>query len=169
MRRSRAGRLHRVAVLAIATRAAHLPRRAVLGGVATCAAGASPAHARRGAAELDAEYYARSLIDRARGTTPDVFDARRARAAPVAPAARPVDAALLSAVATSGSRALAKAAGAPLAAIEASIDARRPSARKALAVRAARDLADGATSDAAGVDVCVEIGHHVEGLVPSPL
>jgi hypothetical protein len=108
----------------------------------------------RGAAELDAEYYARRAFEKVTNTSPDVFDARRARAAPVAAAARPVDAALLAAVRKKGVSALAAASGSSARTITDAIAAREPAARKAFATRAARDLDAGdATSDSAGVAV----------------
>ena len=129
-------------------------RRALLGGLASATV-PTAAHARvRGAAELDAEYYARRAFEKVTNTSPDVFDARRARAAPVAAAARPVDAALLAAVRREGAAALAAASGASARAITDAIAAREPAARKAFAARAARELAAGdATSDSAGVAV----------------
>ena len=129
-------------------------RRALVGGLATAAVPAV-AHARvRGAAELDAEYYARRAFEKVSGTSPDVFEARRARELPVAAAAQPIDAALLAAVRREGAAALAAASGASARALADAIAAREPAARKTLAARAARELDGGAaTSDGAGVAV----------------
>ena len=142
-------RLHALVHAAQPTR-----RRALLGGLASATVPAA-AHARvRGAAELDAEYYARRAFEKVTNTSPDVFDARRARAAPVAAAPRPVDSALLAAIRREGAAALAAASGASARAITDAIAAREPAACKAFAARAARELDAGdATSDAAGVAV----------------
>ena len=129
-------------------------RRALVGGLASAAVPTIAQARVRGAAELDAEYYARRAFEKVTNTSPDVFDARRARAAPVAAAARPVDAALLAAVRREGATALAAASGASARTITDAIAAREPAARKAFAARAARDLDAGdATSDSAGVAV----------------
>ena len=129
-------------------------RRALVSGIASAAVPAIAQARVRGAAELDAEYYARRAFEKVTNTSPDVFDARRARAAPVAAAARPVDAALLTAVRREGAAALATASGAGARTITDAIAAREPVARKNFAARAARELAAGdATSDSAGVAV----------------
>ena len=62
-------------------------RRALISGIASAAVPAIAQARVRGAAELDAEYYARRAFEKVTNTSPDVFDARRARAAPVAAAA----------------------------------------------------------------------------------
>ena len=143
-----------VQLQAIAHAAQPTRRRALVGGIASAAVPAIAPARVRGAAELDAEYYARRAFEKVTNTSPDVFDARRARAAPVAAAARPVDASLLSAVRREGAAALAAASGASARTITDSIAAREPAARKAFATRAARELAAGdATSDSAGVAV----------------
>ena len=91
---------------AIANAAQPTRRRALITGIASAAVPAIAEARVRGAAELDAEYYARRAFEKVTNTSPDVFDARRARAAPVAAAARPVDAALLAAVRREGAAAL---------------------------------------------------------------
>ena len=116
-------------------------RRALVSGIATAAVPAMAKARVRGAAELDAEYYARRAFEKVTNTSPDVFDARRARAAPVAAAARPVDASLLAAVRKEGVAALATASGASARAITDAIAAREPAARKSEATSEAKEAA----------------------------
>ena len=61
--------------------AAQPTRRALVSGIASAAVPAIAQARVRGAAELDAEYYARRAFEKVTNTSPDVFDARQARAA----------------------------------------------------------------------------------------
>eukprot|EP00629_Pelagomonadales_sp_RCC1024_P001317 CAMPEP_0119265774 /NCGR_PEP_ID=MMETSP1329-20130426/4477_1 /TAXON_ID=114041 /ORGANISM="Genus nov. species nov., Strain RCC1024" /LENGTH=306 /DNA_ID=CAMNT_0007265623 /DNA_START=135 /DNA_END=1051 /DNA_ORIENTATION=- len=141
-----------LAMLHFATSAAPQMKRRALLGAAACVP--QSAFAARGAAELDAEYYARRAFDAVRGTTPDVIEARKPRVAPVAAAARPVDTKLLASVQREGAAALAKASGGGAKEVGDAIAAREQDARKAFAARAARDLSsDDGSSDAAGIAV----------------
>ena len=132
-------------------------RRALAGRAAAAASSLAltrPGNAARGAAELDAEYYAKSALNKLRGTSPDVFAARQARVAPVAAAPRAVSPAFADAISSAATKAIAAAANnANVAAVRASAAARAPAERKALAARAARDLDLGATTDALGADM----------------
>ena len=99
-------------------------RRALAGRAAAAASSLALTHpclAARGAAELDAEYYAKSALNKLRGTSPDVFAARQARVAPVAAAPRAVSPAFADAISSAATKAIAAAANnANVAAVRAS-------------------------------------------------